>query len=256
MELKYTVRTSESIYLGLQVILSTLFYGGVLFALTASQALDVGLRVGLILLMMHWSSAVFLAGYIRGNAVKASPTQFKEVFDIVNEQARALHLSAVPEVYVLQEGGFINAFASRLVSDYVVLFAPVVAEAYRDGEDTMRFIIGHELGHIKRNHLGFLKTIFTLPTSLFSAPLYLAYSRAREYTCDRIGYALSPSGALKGMGLLAVGPKLYKQLDIQAWISDTDEETGLATGISEFFATHPHLHSRIKAIQRLEKESV
>lgn len=156
MENRYQVYPRERIYLGIQIVLSILSYGAILSALSASNTLWRVLPIGLIVMLLNWFSAMFLAGYIKGNAVKVSLTQFKEVFDIVNEQASALRLTKPPAVYVLQEGGLINAFATRLARKYyVVLFAPVVAEAYKDGEDTLRFITGHELGHIKRNHLGF-----------------------------------------------------------------------------------------------------
>ena len=173
----------------------------------------------------------------------------------MNEQASALRLAEVPKVYVLDEDRSVNAFAAKLArKHYVVLFAPIVAEAYKDGEDMLRFIVGHELGHIKRNHLGFWHTILTFPASLLVPPLYLAHSRACEYTCDSIGHALAPSGALKGIGLLSVGPELYKKLDMQAWMSDSNEELGLATTINEFFSTHPHTYNRMVAIQQLQKE--
>lgn len=56
------------------------------------------------------------------------------------------------------------------------------------------------------------------------------------------------------MELLAVGPELYKKLDIPTWMSTSKEEHGFATAITEFFSTHPHLYNRIEAIQQLKKE--
>lgn len=251
MEPKYKVNAGEQFYLTIQAVLSMAIYGCFFLALYESHSLWIILLWGTIFLIANLFAAIFLAGYIRGNAIKASSTQFKEVFDIVNEQAKALHLKEVPAVYILHEGGFINAFAAKLARKYyVVLLAPVVAEAYKDGEDTLSFVIGHELGHVKRNHLGFWHTMLTLPTSFLMPPLYLAYSRACEYTCDSIGHALSPSGALKGIGLLAVGPELYKKIEMRAWMSDSRKDRGFVTAIDEFFSTHPHLYNRVIAVQQ------
>lgn len=257
MKLKYKTYIKEKVYLGILIVFGLLSYTVLFIDLID----DIGFKEACIFSIIFLLICFFiillgymvLAGVIKGNSVKASPVQFKEVFKIVNEQAEALGLKKVPKVYVLQHGGFINAFIAKFArKHYVVLFAPVVAEAYKEGEDTLRFIIGHELGHIKRNHLAFWKVFLTFPAT-FIPFLGAAYSRACEYTCDSIGYALSPSGALKGMGLLAVGPELYKKLDMEAWMSDSEDERGFATFISELFSPHPHLSNRVQAIHRLQK---
>ena len=257
-ETKYEVHVREKFYLFLQAAISVLIYA-TYFTLIASEVGLIGACIfftffALCALLLSWLEFMFLGGFIKGNAVKASPHQFKEIFDIVNEQSKALGLKKVPKVYVLYVGGWINAFVAKFLRKYyVVLFAPVVEEAYKDGKDTLRFIVGHELGHIKRNHLGFWVHFFTFPARLIPF-LSNAYSRAREYTCDRIGYALAPNGAFKGMGLLAVGPLLYRKLDMKAWLSDGEEERGFATGLTELFSTHPHLINRMRALDSLQRD--
>jgi hypothetical protein len=59
----------------------------------------------------------------------------------------------VPEAYLLQMGGMLNAFATRFLGrDFLVLYSDVV-DGLADNPDALNFYIGHEIGHIKRKHL-------------------------------------------------------------------------------------------------------
>lgn len=259
MKLKYHIHPKEKIYFGVLAIISSLFYTALcytyVYKLINPLFIKVFCKYFICSILIIYVVMLRLIGRIRGNAVKVSTKQFPELFELVNSQSKALELNKVPNVYIIQKGGFINAFASRFMRKYyVVLFAPILEEAYKEGKETLAFIVGHELGHIKRNHLGALKNLFILPSIFFFYPLWLAYSKAREYTCDRIGYALSPSGALKGFGLLAVGPQLYGKLDIEDWLLSGEQDAGLATSVDEFFSTHPHLVQRVKALKIVQKE--
>lgn len=258
MKLNYNIHPRENLYLFIQIAISCMIYctiglsfviqNEILMSLTL-LFLSMGFYIGFIL----WLQNIFLVGIVRGNSVRASSKQFSTLFNIVEKQSKALGFKQAPKVYVFQSGGMINTFAARFLRKYyVVLFAPVVEEAYKKGEDVLSFIVGHELGHIQRNHLALWKLIFTFP-SIIIPFLYASYARACEYTCDRIGYALAPKGAITGIGLLAVGPNLYKQLDVQTWLSESEKERGFPTWISELFLTHPHLINRIKALDSLEK---
>jgi Zn-dependent protease with chaperone function len=204
-------------------------------------------------LIFGFVGSVFLVGYIKGNAVKISEKQFPDVFNILNKYSHALGLDKVPEMYVLQGNGVLNAFATRFArKNFVVLYSDVFELAYEGGLDDISFIIGHELGHIKRNHVSVFKSIFLLPARLvpFLGP---AYSRACEYTCDNIGYNLAPNGAVRGLLILAAGKKLYKKIDVSALI-DNDDHYGFASWVAEIFSTHPHLIKRLEVFNELNIE--
>jgi Zn-dependent protease with chaperone function len=76
-----------------------------------------------------------------------------------------------------------------------------------------------------------------------------AYSRSREYTCDNIGCALAPQGAVRGLLLLGAGKKLYKQISVEQLLASGEHNKGFATGFVEVFSTHPHLLKRIEAVR-------
>ena len=185
-----------------------------------------------------------LIGYIKGNAVKINETQFSDIYATVVKQSTALGLSYVPDVYLLQVGGLLNAFATRFFGrNYIVIYSDVLEEAYEDNKAAVDFIIGHELGHIKRNHL--TKNLLLFP-SAFMPFLNAAYSRACEYTCDSIGACLSPQGAQQGLLLLAAGKRLYKKVNIDSYVAQTYQEGGFWKWFAEKVSTHPNLTKRLE----------
>jgi Zn-dependent protease with chaperone function len=208
----YRVEPKENLYFILCLIISLVIYAsivvGALAAVESGQAQVVSVVAGYavgILLGLHFFRGM-LVGYIRGNAVKLGPHQFNDIHSIVMSQAQKLGLTRIPDVYLLQQGGALNAFATRFMgTDFIVLYSDVMEAAYEENMETVEFIIAHELGHIKRNHI--LKRLIVLP-AMFVPFLGNAYSRACEYTCDSIGASISEDGARSGMLVLAAGTKL------------------------------------------------
>ena len=192
-------------------------------------------------------------GHLKGNAIKIDEKQFPEIFTILKEHCKALDIDTVPDVYLLQGNGMLNAFAARLARrNVVVLYSDILEVAYQEGMGAISFIIGHELGHIKRNHVSSIKSLLIWPASWIPF-LNLAYSRACEYTCDNVGYALCPKDAAKGLLVLGAGKKLYKQVSIDQLLYNKQSESGFATGFAEMFSTHPTLLKRVAAVYQQDQ---
>ena len=196
----------------------------------------------LIILYLFFSLGV-LVGYLKGNAVKVTQKQFPDIYKIVQDQCQRLDMK-VPDVYILQSGGVLNAFATQFIgSKYIVLYSDVLEEAYQGNLEAVEFVIGHELGHIKRNHLN--KKLLLFPS--FIVPfLNRAYSRGCEYTCDNIGAALSPAGASQGLLLLAAGKQLWRKVNPLEFTAQTDTEGGFWHWFAEKVSSHPHLNKRVE----------
>lgn len=247
--LDYKVEPKENIYFAICLILSLLIYTGVILGIMAGLEFAKGPFIAafafyaiMIIVLLHVMRGV-LIGYIRGNAVKLGPHQFPEIHQVVMSQSQALGLSRIPDVYLLQQGGLLNAFATRFMgSDYVVLYSDLMEEAYEKNQETVDFVIAHELGHIKRNHI--LKRLIVLP-ALMVPFLGNAYSRACEYTCDSIGASLSPEGARSGLLVLAAGKRLYRNVDAHLFMEQRYTESGFWTWFAEKMSTHPHLTKRL-----------
>lgn len=160
-----------------------------------------------------------------------------------------MELKKVPDVYVLQSGGMLNAFATRFFRKNMVIVYSEIFDLIEDGlEDELYFILVHELAHIKRNHIG--KMAFILP-SMWIPGLAETYLRACEYTCDR--YAAYYSGNLgsskNSLMMLAIGKKLFYRTEQSEYMKQINQEKGFFVWLSEFISTHPPLPKRIHAIQ-------
>jgi len=192
-----------------------------------------------------------LIGHIKGNAIKVNQNQFPDIYNIVVQQSELLGLKNIPDVYILQSGGSLNAFAARFMgNNYVVLYSEVVEAAYEQDKNLLEFIIGHELGHIRRNHL--IKNLLLFPSMMIPF-LGAAYSRACEYTCDNIGFALAPNGMKGGLLILASGRTIYKKVNVEEYLIQGKESEGFWKWFAEKVSSHPNLSKRIA---KFENEQV
>ncbi len=254
--MEYTVHAKEKLYFMLLATISLAIYvGWVAAAYFIPQNILGGTIFSVIFLLFNLFAHTYLIGYLKGNAIKINHQQFPEIYEILTQQSHKLGLKTVPSAYLLQGHGMMNAFATRFAKkNYVVLYSDVLAHAYQEGKSAVEFIIGHELGHITRNHLGALKSLFLAPARMIPL-LGAAYSRGCEYTCDNIGYHLAPEGAEKGILILAAGKYLYKKVNVPEMLATAKQEQGFATWLAEIFATHPHLVKRIAAINQLNQDN-
>jgi Zn-dependent protease with chaperone function len=188
-------------------------------------------------------------GHLRGNGIRISEKQFPEVYQRAQQIAAQMKLDKMPPIYILQSGGVLNAFATRFLgSNYVAVYSDVFELAYEQGEDALGFILSHEFAHIQRNHLTWH---WILLPSAFVPFLSQAYSRACEYSCDRIAAYNQPAGAAAGILVLAAGKKLYMNVNTDDYIAQTNRETGFWVWISEKLSSHPNLPRRIAAIKQI-----
>lgn len=192
-------------------------------------------------------------GGVKANAIKLSEKQFPEFYNILKRLSSELNLNEVPEAFLIQEGGVINSFATRLYfrRNYVVFYATVVEVAYREGDfDSLEFIAAHELGHVKAGHVTLLYNISIFPVTfipILNNLLWNALSRAREYTADRIAINLAPSGK-KGLIVLSAGKHLYKNVNYEEYMEKAKISEGFWIWSTNLLSTHPILPRRIRAI--------
>lgn len=253
--MEFKIHHKEKLYLAIMTLASLSIYLAIFFnRYTDVRGMPlitlISCYVPMLLALKVIGSLLFI-GSLKGNAIKIHPRQFPDIFEILESHSKKLGLKKTPDMYLLQGNGMLNAFATKFVQrDYVVLYSDVLELAYQEGLDAVSFIIGHELGHIKRNHAGFFKSTVLSPARLVPF-LGNAYSRACEYTCDNIGYNLCPKGALKGALLLAAGKTLYKKINSDELILNTRYEPKFAILFAELFSTHPALVRRIDTLNQL-----
>ncbi len=254
----YTVEYKEQFYFALKIVAAIIGYfliylgfknlfSSVPFITYAPILVYIPIIVLFLFLRLG-----LLVGYLRGNSIKINQNQFPDIHKIVTEQSSKLNIKKTPDVYILQSGGLLNAFATRFIgNDYIVLYSDIVEEAYNTSREALEFVIGHELGHIKRKHM--LKSFLLFP-SLIIPFLNTAYSRACEYTCDSIGASLQPKGALPGMLILTTGKSIWKKTNIDEFIKQEKSERGFWSWFAEIISTHPKMTKRIARLHEATKQ--
>jgi len=207
----------------------------------------IGIAYVAIIAVLIWFLHMGFVAHVRGNGVRLGPDQFPELHARIEEIARRMEMEQVPEAYLMQAGGALNAFATRFLRRHMVVLFSDLLEACHGNDAARDMIIGHELGHIHAGHLRFRWLI--MPAS-FIPFLGSALSRAREFTCDRYGYATAGdhSSALLGLTILAAGGKHAPSVNRTALVRQRqDLNTGLMT-LATWFSTHPPLAKRLYAL--------
>lgn len=242
MELVYK---NERVLFGLMLAVALLSWAALLLA-TSGLALAY-----LLLFLLSWYLAQSsLVSWLRGTAVRITPQQFPDLHQRVELCRQRLALDAAPEAYLLQMGGLFNSFATRFLGhDIIVLYADVV-DALEEQPDAINFYIGHELGHIKRQHLRW--SALLAPAALVPL-LGAAYARAREYTCDRHGFHACDDlkSAQHGLAALAAGGKRWRQMNTAVYASQARASSGFWMSFHELVGDHPWLVKRMAAVKAL-----
>lgn len=208
----------------------------------------------LLLVVIVVGAHILAVGHLMGNGIRVSENQFPELWKIFGRAALELGVKKLPAFYLVESGGLLNAFATRLFTrSYVAIYADLAERLYEGDEDSVAFVVAHELVHVKRNHM--LRNLITLPAMLIPF-LKSAWRRACEYSCDAGAALLSPNGAEKGLMLLAAGKKLSVRMDVEAYLQSFRAEKSFWKRLAEITASHPHLPKRIQALRNRQGQGV
>lgn len=187
---------------------------------------------------------------MRANAVQITPTQFPEALGIVVEAAARYGMEYVPDAYVMNGNGQINAFASgHGFRRYIVVYSDLFEVGGRArSPEALAFVIGHEVGHIAAGHTSYWRQLFS--SLIMSVPvLGSLLSRAQEYTADNYGYYSRPDGAASTIGLLASGKYLLGGIDFDQFADRAVHERGFFVTAVNALSSHPVLTWRAAALR-------
>lgn len=261
-KVEYQVNSKENVYFYIRLFASLgLYYLMVKLIImslkiTGPELMTVYMMyfyVFLIIVLIFFQLGLMI-GNLKGNAIKLSINQFPDIYQIAVKQSALLGLETVPAIYIMQSGGVLNAFAARFMGrNYIILYSEIVETAYEQDKAIIEFIIGHEMGHIKRNHM--FKNLILWPSYLIPF-LGSAYSRACEYTCDNIGQVLCPSGVNAGLLVLASGKKIYKRVNLNEYLRQNISEDGFWKWFAEKVSSHPNLTRRLDALSDYKPSAV
>ncbi len=235
------VHPKETTYFALVLVFSILAYLVLLFSI-------VGIIViGVLVIFSYCLHALSMAS-IRRNGVRVSQQQFPDIYAKAEMLAQKMELETMPNIYVMESQGLLNAFATRFFGkEMVVIFSEIFDLHEENREDELLFVLAHEFAHLKRRHV--LLHFFILPAMVIPF-LGEAYMRACEYTCDRYAayYVGNLEASKEALVMLAIGKRLSGKVNQEAFVQQINEEQGFFAWISEKLSSHPDLPKRINAL--------
>ena len=199
--------------------------------------------------------SLFITLYLNFASVKASSLKitqrnFPEIYSLVHSYAYRLGMKKVPEIYIVQQNGMLNAFSSFIFGrQYILVNTEVFEVAFREHKDmnALAFILAHELSHI---YYGHATLHYNLPI-LFSGSLPIfgqIASRTREFSCDRLAQRLTNYDGVRSIVMLMVDRHLYPMVDVQDYVDATINEHGFFLWLVNILSSHPIMPKRIRAL--------
>jgi Tfp pilus assembly major pilin PilA/Zn-dependent protease with chaperone function len=242
-------KTEKSLFT-ISFLLSTIFWIAI-----------IGGTFGIILIYLLFGFIFYLfvqsafISHIRGTGVKVTKNQFPELYSLYEICCKTLGIKQEPELFIISSNGVLNALAARFLHrKYIILFSNIV-DALESNPNAVKFYIGHELGHISRNHLGW--SFYLFPAGILPL-LGAAYSRACEYTCDLHGYQCcesAPNDALHAIAVLAAGERRWQSINIEKYIEQVEWTSGFWMSLHELTGDYPWLSKRMAHIYSVSQKT-
>ena len=179
---------------------------------------------------------------------------------IMNQIARRLRVG--PVVFFVVPGRQVNAYTFGLSDPKVVVVFSSLLKAM--DEDELRFVLGHELGHVALGH-AWLNTLLGgmagVPVTVGAAVvLTLAFrwwNRMCEYSCDRAGL-LACGNVNKAISalikLFSADADTPQEIEQALRVIEQEDDSPLNV-LAEMLSTHPMLVRRIQKIKEYAASS-
>nr|WP_200252492.1 M48 family metallopeptidase [Corynebacterium pygosceleis] len=205
--------------------------------------------VALVLIRMMYRKAA-------ANSIELTEKQLPELYAIYAEPGERMGFDTpggpdLPKLHLHNGNGVMNAYATecRKRAAYIVLNSDIVDLAYVHGDfGALRFIMAHELGHVKCRHISLWRLIYVPAMTL----LFLGESatRAQEYTADRVAAYYAPGDVLTMVDLFA-GKNLGHRIDVDEYFRTSDAHgEGLWLRFADFRSDHAVGFRRMGALRR------
>ncbi len=172
------------------------------------------------------------------SSVRASEQQFPQVYQMMLDGAYVLDLPRVPELFIWQNPE-VNAMALGTDKPFIVITTGLVDLM---DEDELRFVIGHELGHVLSGHAVYRSMLFALlnlVTRLALIPIAWIglkaviwgleeWYRKSELSCDRAGLLACQDVAASRRALMkTAGGSRLAELSADAFLEQAREYDGV-----------------------------
>ncbi len=207
-----------------------------------------------------WAYFMFSGKNNLGRLKKVSPNAEPELWHLVNQTIQKWQLSEI-DIY-LNPTSRINASASDFGKDFIVLNQGLLQAI--QNEDQIKFVIGHELGHIGLNH-SWLSVIAYQADNAFAGTvisflfrfILLRYSRMKELSADRIGLLSCGNlkAALQSIAILEISKINPQVREVEKVVEHLkSRKASLSENFSEAFSTHPDTFERVEELIKFSEK--
>jgi Zn-dependent protease with chaperone function len=214
-------------------------------------AISFGLFFGILILNLFYLKVRHISS--QKNMIRISNNNFKAICSLSKVAAFRLKVPQ-PEVYIVHDPQY-NAHTLGFYKYGFIVINSAIASDFRPEE--LLFVIGHELGHMKRYHTTWLN--LTTPAreggaNFIFAPVMKAifnvWSVKAEFTADQAGLiACQEVGpAISSLLKIAGGPDIEKEVDVTKIVHPQGEAADILSGMAEYLSAHPFIESRIKQL--------
>lgn len=210
--------------------------------------------LGLVVLMAYLSNKAHTQALIAGST-PVTPQNAPQLASLVQDCVTRLRPGRV-QVFVTRERA-LNAYTFGIQPPFsIVVFSPLLKVM---DADELRFIIGHEMGHVALGHTwlnSLLGGMAGVPTSLGLAVILVVafrwWNRACEYSADRAGLIAcrNPEKAVSALVKLAAGGAGSASQMQQALARIEAEDDSWANVAASTFSTHPMVVRRIEELRK------
>lgn len=243
--------------LALGYVLTTIIIAGCLTVILTGgeiQSWAGGVLLGLFTPIF----TVFIARYMYfekvSNGVELGEKQLPELYELYKNLALEMGFSEegenkIPQLYIINGNGVLNAFAAKcaLHKKYLVLHSDMIDIAYNNNDfGILKFVLAHELGHVKCGHLNLRRTVIMPIMTLLLLNRSLA--RAQEYTADRVASYYAPDN-VDDIIYLYAGKNLGGRVDMEEYIKSAKQfEHNIWLRIVNFMSNHAVGYRRVRAL--------
>ncbi|TEU21120.1 MAG: M48 family peptidase [Anaerolineales bacterium] len=238
------------------ILALTLLLVLLVIALTATAT--VCLSVVFVLAMVALSYAITRSHHraLLERARPVTPQDAPALATLVTESMARLQPGPV-QVF-LAPSNALNAYTFGLSSPKVVVLHSALLQVM--DEDELRFVLGHELGHVRLGHTwlnSLVGGMAGIPSPFVASAIltvaFLWWNRACEYSADRAGLLACGKRhkAISALVKLAAGVRAGTRADLEQVLRHIEAEDDHALAdLGEALSTHPMTVRRIEELRR------
>jgi len=193
------------------------------------------------------------------SAIEITEQQFPDIYKIFREAAADIGVKELPRLYMSNGNGVMNAYATKggLKKKWIMLYSDLVdiySELDQEHAAMLRFVISHELGHIYLGHVNIRRMV--LSAALRIILLEKSFSRAQEYSADRVAASVNPQGTYAdALFPLYIGKRQFQHATLREYLAnDARHISRFWVAIVNFFADHPVGRRRLAALAQMDAE--